>query len=114
MQTNQRIDTMEYPAIGTPKVGGPSPWGRIQHVAKLAPGIWNVSTASHGGIYLASYRVDEMPANARISPHWYEEDCEAAVVLLHHWEAVEHNWQQPTLTLAGVRQTVERWNPLAA
>jgi len=39
-----------------------SPWGEVQHSSELAPGIWQVMTASHGGIFLSRQRLDAMPA----------------------------------------------------
>lgn len=59
-----------------------SPWGSIQHTTRVAPGIRFVSTARHGGFLLAPEQ------NAKIHPAWrsadgaYEEDCEAAIVIL--------------------------------
>jgi hypothetical protein len=60
-----------------------SPWGAIQEKRELAPGIWTVSTASHGGIKLSRERNAGMPDYMRNEGGWYEEDCEwakAAVV----------------------------------
>lgn len=80
-----------------PKVGGPSPWETIQHVRELAPGIIAVSTASHGGIWINSNRLNTMlkefpelcrptnfyPLGQRPSGYqWFEEDCEWARVAL--------------------------------
>ena len=62
---------------GMVKPGDPTPWGPAQHVERLADGIELVETASHGGIKLSAVRLGAMPAAARTSDGWYEEDCEA-------------------------------------
>lgn len=45
-----------------PREGGRSPWGQIDHVEILAPGIAMVGTPSHGGIWLAPERRKDMPS----------------------------------------------------
>lgn len=67
---------------GRPTVGGRSPWGKVQEVVDLAPGVWQVHTAGHGGIKLARERQAELPKEARAARGWYEEDVEACVPLL--------------------------------
>lgn len=57
-----------------------SPWGAIQDKRELAPGIWSVSTAGHGGIKLSRERNAAMPDYMRNKGGWYEEDCEWAKV----------------------------------
>ena len=63
-----------------------SPWGKPQQQATVAPGIVQVSTASHGGFYVSTERLAELPpavltAERFNTPgHWYEEDCEAYIV----------------------------------
>lgn len=57
-----------------------SPWGEIQDKSELAPGIWAVSTAGHGGIKLSRERNAAMPDYMRNKGGWYEEDCEWAKV----------------------------------
>ena len=73
-----------------PTYGGPSPWGRIQHLAMIAPGVWKVSTASHGGIWLSPDRLALVPADYRAyaerwahgwGPGWFEEDVAACAVV---------------------------------
>ena len=57
-----------------------SPWGVVQHVTKIAPGIRRVSTASHGGIMLSAGKNALMPDYMRNENGAYEEDCECAKV----------------------------------
>jgi hypothetical protein len=60
-----------------------SPWGAIQQINELAPGIWSVSTASHGGIYVAPELYAKMPevlkGTAYSGGGWFEEDCDWAI-----------------------------------
>lgn len=59
-----------------------SPWGKVQQTSVYADGIVFVSTASHGGFKLSRSRQAQMPEALRIQGGWYEEDCEAALVVL--------------------------------
>lgn len=75
-----------------------SPWGQVQHSKCLADGIWSVSTASHGGIWLSEDRLRELD---EIMPEayptfvgdarWFEEDCDWCIPViafhLEHFEA---------------------------
>ena len=61
-----------------------SPWGPVQGGTKLAPGIWSVYTAGHGGIWLSPARMALMPegmveTNYSWGP-WFEEDSDWALV----------------------------------
>jgi hypothetical protein len=68
-----------------------SPWGAIQGERELAPGIWQVYTAGHGGILLSPERKAALPpacrafagfnGNATGPDSWYEEDCDAVLPL---------------------------------
>lgn len=59
-----------------------SPYGAIQTAKQIAPGLWSVSTASHGGIQVYPQRQGAMPEHLRLSRTWFEEDCEWALVAL--------------------------------
>jgi hypothetical protein len=61
-----------------------SPWGAIQDKRELAPGIWSVSTAGHGGIKLSCERNAAVPDYMRNEGGWYEEDCEWAKAAVVH------------------------------
>jgi hypothetical protein len=61
-----------------------SPWGKIQEKRELAPGIWTVSTAGHGGVKLSRERNAAMPDYMRNEGGWYEEDCEWAKAAVVH------------------------------
>lgn len=59
-----------------------SPWGQIQNAENVGAGIDFVSTASHGGFKLDSKRNAQIPELFRNKNGWYEEDCEAAFVVM--------------------------------
>lgn len=55
--------------------GKQSPWGKIDICREIAPGIYRVSTPSHGGFKLDAKHNRQMPAAFRQAGGWYEEDC---------------------------------------
>ncbi len=59
-----------------------SPWGAVQHEAEIAPGITQVSTASHGGIFITPERNARVHGAWRRKGGWYEEDCDWAIVAI--------------------------------
>jgi len=73
----------------TPSVVSPaptsSPWGRPDRVRALLPGIWWISTPSHGGFYVAPERMVEIPELCRSTPYsargYFEEDVDCLIVL---------------------------------
>jgi hypothetical protein len=69
--------------------GKSSPWGIVQDEEVIAEGIIYVSTASHGGIWVARelmHRIThEMQDYAKYwsgSSQWFEEDCAAQCVVV--------------------------------
>lgn len=63
--------------------GMSTPWGKADHVSAIIPGVWTVSTPSHGGIRLAADRNARVPDYMRAAAFngngaagWYEEDCD--------------------------------------
>ena len=78
------INVTMPPLTAAPKEGGSSPWGTIDGVTTILPGMWFVSTPSHGGIKLSLERQQQIPESLRRADHdtgksWYEEDCEWAI-----------------------------------
>lgn len=66
-----------------PRPGDPTPWGDAQHVDRYPhEGVYFVSTAGHGGFWLDAGALAELPESARSADGWYEEDCEAVLVLV--------------------------------
>jgi hypothetical protein len=57
-----------------------TPWGRSDHEREIAPGILEVSTPSHGGLYLDAQRWQELTRSFAFKPfagpQWLEEDCD--------------------------------------
>lgn len=84
--------------------GKSSPWGIIQDSEEIAEGIIYVSTASHGGIWVAPELLSRITAEMKDyaaywsgSSQWFEEDCAAQCVVVsfpEHFEAdqVERAW----------------------
>ena len=67
-----------------------TPWGKPQQVLEIAPEVHLVSTASHGGIHISDavkrkffkdLPEETYKMNLWDSSNWFEEDCEAKVVL---------------------------------
>ena len=65
----------------SPRPAG-SIWGPIHSADQLLPGIWHVTTASHGGIILSDERQAAMPEALRAASPSYEEDVDWALVHL--------------------------------
>lgn len=64
-----------------------TPWGPAQTSREVAPGITEVSTASHGGLHLSPdlwrQLTDKIPYVAQYAPPcWLEEDCDYCVAVL--------------------------------
>lgn len=82
-----REDDEESPPWGT-EVGSHSPWGKVQTSDQFADGVYEISTASHGGVMIR-----ETDAQKLLSPEtlavgaveygwcYYEEDAAAPVVI---------------------------------
>lgn len=87
-----------------------TPWGRSQEVDEIAPGITWVSTAGHGGIKLSDARRMEMPQHIRelqtfAGGNWYEEDCDAALVVIAFPQYFSANALEQAQKIAGSRLT---------
>lgn len=98
-----------------------SPWGSVQHCKALCPGIFEVDTASHGGVM-----VHERLAAGILSPEaresgWsvggylcYEEDCDAAIVKR---ELMDKKLWEPSHAAdksaysAMLDESLKHWNP---
>lgn len=59
-----------------------TPWGKAQTRSRLAHGIVEVSTASHGGIHLSPTRNALVHEAWRDGSGWYEEDCLYNIVVI--------------------------------
>jgi len=87
--------------MGTIVEGMPTPWGVSQTKKELAPGVYSVTTAGHGGILIGKKRAKELLSEQaiKIGMAWgnflaYEEDCDVSAVFYEHpeyctWMSVE-------------------------
>jgi hypothetical protein len=67
-----------------PEGRGPrSPWGPAQVTYQIASGVVFYSTSSHGGFKVEDEQNENIPPEYRRMDGWYEEDCEAALVVLY-------------------------------
>ena len=62
-----------------------TPWGAIQRRRMVVKGVVRITTASHGGYYVAPWKAALMPEMLRLCATfaggtWYEEDCDTAIV----------------------------------
>lgn len=99
-----------------PKVGGPSPWGRVQSVREVLPGVRTFSTASHGGAWVAPELRDQISPEGRAhgekwakgwGPGWFEEDCSCAFVVL----AFNAYWpKEAKIAALQMIEALRRWN----
>lgn len=93
-----------------PRIGGGSPWGRIEDVGgTTCPGALFVSTSSHGGYWISPALRQRVPAKATagaafgedMRAGWFEEDCAWSIVALFIPEAFPANAQDVAVLLAG-------------
>ena len=100
---------------------GTSPWGEIQRCVRICHGIYQVSTASHGGVMLTTRLAQAMlsPAARACGFRYgrclcFEEDCQAAVVLLELLNKGLHKspqWFAPDQYRAALESSVKRHFP---
>lgn len=117
------MSSPEFPNTPPPLVGGTSPWGRIEAVEVIAPGIAFVSTPSHGGYLLSRERVAAMPDVLKFTPDHragiFEEDCSAPLVVLAFPDAgwqlgAEAHARRFVARLAAYRSSTWKHEPWAA
>lgn len=108
-----------------------TPWGIWDIAYPVAPGIWGISTASHGGMWLAPERVKQVPSyildatfnrgQGRLG--WFEEDCDVAWVYAVFEKEMRAYWSRfrPPYTDAEIEQrmtnveaSLRRWKPHTA
>ena len=61
-----------------------TPWGKPQNVYEIVPGIYGVSTARHGGLWISDEWKRKLPKEYQPytrNRRWAEEDCDWAIVL---------------------------------
>jgi hypothetical protein len=115
----------ETPIANRPSCPRSTPWGRADHIKQVIPGMWWVSTPSHGGFYLSPERLLQMPAWAIATPRWaglddgpnggpwFEEDCEWCIPVLVFWDEyqVSEKAENQPDTYTNAVDTLKNWHP---
>lgn len=96
-------------------------WGEIQHCDEIYPGMFQVDTASHGGIMVHNDAMGELSTAAqKVGERYldfvcYEEDCDAAVVFRELMD--KPGWPMPSSYLITrekyevvINRSLETWN----
>lgn len=93
-----------------------TPWGNSDYQKTIAPGIVEVGTPSHGGIWLSPERVAQLPLGIDNFLHdlrWWEEDCDWCIPYVIFADDIRAHGQaykfESNLLIA--RETLERWHP---
>lgn len=98
-----------------------SPWGAVQKCEELCEGVFEVSTAGHGGI-MVRYAVSDFLSSEALKCAFrenrsfcFEEDCDAQIVLR---ELLDKNmWKIPDRIVDkvryedGINKSLQRWHP---
>ncbi len=98
------------------KRGMPTPWGEAQTKRALAPGVYLVTTAGHGGILIGKSRAKELLSEQaiKIGMAWgsflaYEEDCDVSAVFYEHPEYA--SWMDVKTSKKLAEDSLKRWYP---
>lgn len=101
-----------------PRLRGSSPWGGIDLLTPLGPDAVNVSTPSHGGIWVSPDALARIPEAFRTTAYspgpWFEEDCDWAIPYaflgLHEHET---DPERRARYEQAARETLEAFHPQA-
>ena len=100
-----------------------SPWGEIQHCVELCPGVYEVSTASHGGVMAKLSVASKLFSRAARQYSFveggylcFEEDCEAPVTIRELIDkglckAPENQYYGPGEYEAAIDRSIQRYQP---
>ncbi len=87
-------------------------WGNPDTAVQILPGIWEVTTPSHGGFVLSDERQAAMPDALRIDGVFYEEDCDWALVIVgFETEFTKLPVVGASLRTENARASVRVWHP---
>jgi len=86
-------------------------WGSIIMAEEFLPGLWAVTTASHGGIMLSATRQAGMPESLRLGTADYEEDCDWALPVLAFRDEFEAAQPDRASWLQLAVDTARCWHP---
>ncbi|OCI32873.1 DUF7007 domain-containing protein [Oerskovia enterophila] len=112
----------DWGSVSNVQEGSRTPWGPVQHLVHVADGIVEVGTGSHGGMKLSPQRNQQVPTALRTSSGWYEEDCEAQIVLMTFPDEYAASrarerrgnndpWTDPAFVAERARASVKNWSP---
>ena len=100
-----------------------SPWGEIQHCEELCPGVYQVSTASHGGV-MAKLSVASKLFSTAVRQYsfveggylCFEEDCEAPVAIRELmdkglYKAPVNQYYSPGEYETAIDRSIQRYQP---
>lgn len=100
-----------------------SPWGEVQHCEELCPGVYQVSTASHGGV-MAKLSVASKLCSMAVRQYsfveggylCFEEDCEAPVAIRELMDkglckAPVNQYYGPGEYEAAIDRSIQRYQP---
>ena len=83
----QRAYNPPPPKKTFPCMGCSTPWGEADEVIEVAPGIVEVGTPGHGGIWLSAARAKRIPGAGIPEPKggaWFEEDLDYNIAIALH------------------------------
>lgn len=100
-----------------------SPWGEVEHCNMICAGVFNVSTARHGGVMIDCRVADQLISHEAQECGFiengylcFEEDCDAAVAIYELLNKgimqapINEFWKEEEYAEAIVR-SIKDWNP---
>lgn len=86
-------------------------WGEPHHAVEIVPGIWQVDTASHGGLILSEERQAAMPKCLRMGENSYEEDCNWALPVIAFEQEIRSAGRLEDIIIQHAHDTAKCWHP---
>ena len=87
-------------------------WGTPDTAEERLPGVWHISTPSHGGFVLSDERQAAMPGSLRLESVSYEEDVDwSLVALAFETELRASDDRLLDIELDLAHQTARNWHP---
>lgn len=92
-----------------------SPWGTVDQCKTLYPGVFEVTTARHGGIMVRREVAMNLLSKEALKIgfveglyHCYEEDCDAVIVI---WELLDQGLIAPDEYCDFIDVMIKHWHP---
>ena len=97
------------------KEGQSTPWGAVQTVREVIPGMHVVTTAGHGGVHLVSELADKIPAGLADdsflkSRTWFEEDCDWCIPFVVFEKVIAKNGDEHSKKVIKNKWHTEAYN----